>query len=255
MSCRAINIYSIAFLLFSHSILLSVVIIGHRGASGYEPENTLRSFAKAIELGVDMIEFDVHVCASGELVVIHDDTVDATTNGSGLVAEKTLGELQSLDAGKGEHIPTLSEVLDLVHRRVKVDIELKGLGTAGLVAHLIDEYVQHKDWTYDDFFVTSFARDEIEQFCVVCPQVQTSHIIHSLEGNWHEVLDQITTKIFITSSEAITSEIVKYLHGRGMYVYVYTVNEYAELERMQQLSVDGVFSDFPDRVQVIFANT
>ena len=66
-----------------------MVIIGHRGASGYEPENTLRSFAKAIELGVDMIEFDVHVCASGELVIIHDDTVDATTNGSGLVAEKT----------------------------------------------------------------------------------------------------------------------------------------------------------------------
>lgn len=255
MVCRAVSSCAIAFLLFSHSILFSVVIIGHRGASGYEPENTLRSFAKAIELGVDMIEFDVHVCASGELVIIHDDTVDATTNGSGLVAEKTLGELQALDAGAGEHIPTLREVLDLVNRRVKVDIELKGLGTAVLVAYLIDEYVQHNGWAYDDFFVTSFERDELEQFCAVCPQVQVSHIIHSFDGgDWREVLDHVITAIFVICSDEVTSEMVEYLHTRGICLYVYTVNEHAELERMRRLSVDGIFSDFPARARAVFAN-
>lgn len=229
-----------------------MVIIGHRGASGYEPENTLRSFAKAIEQGVDMIEFDVHVCASGELVVIHDDTVDATTNGTGRVAEKTLCDLQILNAGKGEHIPTVREVLDLVNRRVKVDIELKGLDTAHSVAQLVDHYVRYKDWTYDDFFVTSFEYDEFERFGVLCPHVKTSHIIHSFDGNWRKVLDQITTTIFVTCSDEISHEMVEYLHKRGVSVYVYTVNEYVELERMKQLSVDGVFSDFPDRVRQSF---
>jgi len=254
MVCRAVSSYAIAFLFCVHSMLNSVVIIGHRGASGYEPENTLRSFARAIELGVDMIEFDVHVCASGELVVIHDDTVDATTNGSGSVAAKTLSELSALDAGKGEHIPTLCEVLDLVNRRVKVDIELKGLGAAVLVAQCIEDYVQHKGWAYDDFFVTSFERHEIASFHDACAQVQVSHIIHSFDDDWHEVLAHVDTAIFITCSDEVTQGMVEYLHECGICLYVYTVNEYTELERMQQLSVDGIFSDFPDRALIVFEN-
>ncbi len=250
--CRGIISCAIAFLLCSYSILNSVVIIGHRGASGYEPENTLRSFAKAIELGVDMIEFDVHVCASGELVVIHDDTVDATTNGNGSVAEKRLSDLQILDAGKGEHIPTLCEVLDAVNRLVKVDIELKGIGTGVLVAQLIDDYVQYKNWTYDDFFVTSFERDELALFHVACPHVQISHIIHSFDSDWHEVLGHLDTAIFVTCSNEVTQEMVEYLHELGIYLYVYTVNEYVELQRMKEIAVDGIFSDFPDRARTVF---
>lgn len=252
MITKVINYVLTFFLCCSYTMLNSVVIIGHRGASGYEPENTLRSFAKAIELGVDMIEFDVHVCASGELVVIHDDTVDATTNGTGSVAEKTLSELRALDAGSGESIPTLREVLELVNRRVKVDIELKGLGTAVLAAQLIDEYVQHKGWTYDDFFVTSFDHDELALFCAVCPHVQASYMLHSFNGDWRELLAQIDTAIFVTCSDEVTQEMVEFLHERGICVYVYTVNDYAELERMRQLSVDGIFSDFPDRARIVF---
>src|SRR6056297_2287931 len=105
-----------------------VLKIGHRGAMGYEPENTLRSFKKAIELNVDMVELDVYVCSSGELVVIHDDKVDKTTNGKGYVSEKSFDELRKLDAGMGEKIPTLQEVLDLIDKRAKVNIELKGKG-------------------------------------------------------------------------------------------------------------------------------
>jgi len=100
--------------------------IGHRGAMGYEPENTLRSFKKALDLKVDMIELDVYVCKSDELIVIHDDKVDRTTNGQGYVVNKTFEELRTLDAGKNEKIPTLSEVLNLVNRKAKLNIELKG---------------------------------------------------------------------------------------------------------------------------------
>jgi glycerophosphoryl diester phosphodiesterase len=95
-----------------------VLRIGHRGAAGHEPENTLHSFEAAVQLGADMVEFDVHVCGSGELVAIHDETVDRTTDGSGAVARMNLRELKALDAGKGEKIPTLREVFFLLRGRV-----------------------------------------------------------------------------------------------------------------------------------------
>ena len=115
----------------------SFLKIGHRGACGYEPENTLRSFKKALDLGVDTIELDVHKTKDEATVVIHDEKVDKTTNGTGFVADKSLEEIKKLDAGKGEKIPTLEEVLDLVNRKAQVNIELKGEGTARPVADII----------------------------------------------------------------------------------------------------------------------
>lgn len=100
--------------------------IAHRGASGYAPENTLAAFKKALEFDIDVIELDVHLTKDNHLVVIHDKTVNRTTDGKGKVADKTLAELQKLDAGNGEKIPTLQEVLDLVNRKALVSIEIKG---------------------------------------------------------------------------------------------------------------------------------
>jgi len=99
--------------------------IGHRGAMGYQPENTLISFEKAIQLGVDMIEMDVEKCKTGELIIIHDQKVDRTTNGEGYVADFSFEEIKKLDAGNGEKIPTVQEVLNLVKNRVKINLELK----------------------------------------------------------------------------------------------------------------------------------
>ncbi len=106
-----------------------VLRIGHRGAAGHEPENTLLSLNKAVELGCDMTEIDVHVCASGEVVVIHDEEVYRTTNGTGFVSQMSLDALKALDAGKGESIPTLEEVLSALKGRIQLNIELKGEGT------------------------------------------------------------------------------------------------------------------------------
>ncbi|MEM2375782.1 MAG: glycerophosphodiester phosphodiesterase family protein, partial [Candidatus Bathyarchaeia archaeon] len=102
--------------------------VGHRGAKAYEPENTLRSFMKALELGVNAIEFDVRRTRDGELVVIHDAEVDRTTDGKGLVSELTLREIKALSTEKGERIPTLEEALDFLDRKVKILIELKEVG-------------------------------------------------------------------------------------------------------------------------------
>ena len=99
--------------------------IGHRGASGYEPENTLRSFSRAIEMKCSWIELDVHM-ADGHIMVIHDEDLSRTTNGKGKISESKYEYLSKLDAGEGEHIPTLPEVLALVDHRCRINIELKG---------------------------------------------------------------------------------------------------------------------------------
>ena len=114
-----------------------MLIIAHRGASGYEPENTLRSFRKAIGLKSDAIELDVQLTKDNKLVVIHDETVNRTTNGKGKVKDLTLRELRKLDAGKGEKVPTLEEVFNLVKRKVKIHVELKGNNIAKPVNDLI----------------------------------------------------------------------------------------------------------------------
>ena len=161
--------------------------IGHRGAMGYEPENTLLSFKKALDLQVDVIELDVHLCRTKEVVVIHDNKVDRTTNGTGYVTEKTFPELRSLDAGKGQKIPELQEVLDLadpvrkkalsessnrVNKKIKINIELKGRGTAKPVSEIIEKYVRGKGWSYDDFFVSSFNHYELLEFSKLKPEVK-----------------------------------------------------------------------------------
>src|SRR5215471_19656445 len=103
-----------------------VWVVGHRGAMGYCPENTLASFERGLELGADWIELDVHLSRDGELIVIHDETLERTTNGHGLVRERSLSELRALDAGDGQHIPTLPEVLSFARARATVvDIEIK----------------------------------------------------------------------------------------------------------------------------------
>jgi glycerophosphoryl diester phosphodiesterase len=148
------------------------IIIGHRGASGYEPENTLKSFERAIEMGVSMIELDVHVCASGELVVIHDDTVDRTTNGEGAVSEMTWEELRPLDAGNGQRIPQLAQVFNVVDKRVAINIEIKDPKAPLLVAELIATYVKTKQWSYDHFMISSFDHELAVEFHEACPEVK-----------------------------------------------------------------------------------
>lgn len=117
-----------------------MIIVGHRGAAALKPENTLSSFEEALKY-VQAIELDVHVSKTGELVVIHDDTVDRTTNKKGYVKDLTLKELKKLDAGNNEKIPTLNEVLDLINNSAIVNIELKGKETALPVSETIKSYL------------------------------------------------------------------------------------------------------------------
>lgn len=220
-------------------------IIGHRGACGYEPENTLRSFERAIDLGVPMIELDVHVCASGELVVIHDDTVDRTTNGQGAVAQLTWDQLRILDAGKGECIPQLFEVIERVNRRVIINIELKGPGTAAPVAQLIKQYIK-KGWSNDDFVVSSFDHYAVLAFHELCSEVKTGAILEGVPVGHAEFAQRAHAAYAVVYYESATPELVEDAHQRGIQVLVYTVNDVEIARRMQQYGVDGIFTNYPD---------
>ncbi len=225
-----------------------VIKIGHRGAMGYAPENTLKSFKKALELNVDAVELDIYVCKSGELVVIHDDKVDRTTNGKGYVVEKTFEELSALDAGEGEKIPKLSEVLDFIDRKVKVNIELKGVKTAKPVQELIEKYVKNKGWEYDDFLVSSFNHYELKKFRKLNPKIKIGVLISGIPRGFLEFAEMLNVYSINLCFKFINQECVNDAHNHNLKVYVWTVNDSEDIERMKTLGVDGIFSNFPDRL-------
>jgi glycerophosphoryl diester phosphodiesterase len=228
-------------------------IIGHRGAYGYEPENTLASFKKAIELDVDMIELDAYVLAGGELVVMHDDKVDRTTNGTGYVVDFTLEDLRSLDAGNGEKVPLLSEVLDLVNKKMPVNIELKGVGTAEYVARLLHLYKTEKGWSDDLFFVSSFNHVELAEFTRLMPTVQTGALIVGIPLTYAAFAEELGSVSVNLDLEFITPEFVSDAHRRNLKVFAFTVDDERDVKRLRTLGVDGIFSNFPDRARTYLA--
>lgn len=220
---------------------------GHRGASGHEPENTVRSVRKALELGAGGIEVDGYF-ADGRLVVIHDDTLSRTTNGHGPVMKKTFAYLRSLDAGLGERIPTLAEIFDAVNRRAVINVELKGAQTAAPVAALIAEYVNRLSWRYEDFLVSSFDHARIRQVKQLCPQIRIGALISKTPRGLAKSAEALGAWSLHASKRCVTSGLVADAHRRGLKVFVFTVNEPKDIARMRTLGVDGVFSDFPERV-------
>lgn len=220
---------------------------GHRGACGYEPENTLRSVRKALELGANGIEVDVQ-WVEGRLVVIHDDTLDRTTNGSGSVAGNSFAALRSLDAGLGEQIPTLEEVFDLVDRRAVINVELKGPGTAAPVVQIIDQYVRERGWSHENFLVSAFDLGQIQTAKRLLPEIRTGALIKKAPPDLAAFAAELGVWSLHPSKRYAPPELVADAHRRGLRVFVYTINRPSEIAAMSCLGVDGVFTDYPDRV-------
>ncbi len=222
-------------------------IIGHRGASAYAPENTLESFDLAIRQGVDMIELDVHCCASGQLVVIHDETLERTTNGKGLVAEKTLDELKMLNAGNNNQVPTLEEVLELLNRRAKINIEMKGKDVAVLLADLISRYLFEKEWNPNFFIVSSFDHDQLRQFHALLPRVRIGILYEHLPDEFQSLSRDMNAFSINFSVDACSKQKVDIIHKNGVEAWVYTVNKPEVFKKMKAMGVDAVFTNNPDR--------
>lgn len=223
-----------------------MLIIGHRGAKGYAPENTISSFKRAIELGVDMIELDVYVLLTGEVVLMHDHKVDRTTNGKGYVYEQSYDEVRALDAGGGEQVPTLQEVLDFVNRRVVINVELKGPGTAKAVAAIIADYIETKGWQPSNFIVSSFNHHELKEFQSHLPSITIAALMDALPLDYAAFAERLGAKIVSPGHQFVTKEYVDDAHARGMRVNVWTVDDPDEIHRMMRMGIDGIFTNVPD---------
>jgi len=217
--------------------------IGHRGARAYEPENTLSSFRKAIELGANAVELDVRKTKDGKLVVIHNADVNKTTNGEGAVNELTLEQIQKLVTDKNEHIPTLDDVLDSVGKRVKILIEIKEVGTEKQILDLI----QQKGLT-DNVIIVSFHEDALKKVRELNSEVETGLIYVRHKNPIQTALD-LKAKYLLSLYSFTHSANVKKAHENGLKMIVWTINKKEEVEEYKKKGVDGIASDRPDILQ------
>ncbi len=216
--------------------------IGHRGASGYEPENTLIAFQKAIDLNVDGIELDVHLSSDGELIVIHDETIDRTTNGKGFVNKLTALELKKYG------IPTLIEVLDLVNQKCFINIELKGIGTAKPVNDLINHYISDKKWELNDFLISSFDWNILEKVQLLNSKIRIGILTEESIDEALAFAKKIKAFSIHPDYILLSKEHVALMQENGFEVFPWTVNSAEAIQKIKTYNVNGIISDFPDRL-------
>lgn len=220
----------------------SILKIGHRGAKGYEPENTLISFEKAIDLKVDGIELDVHLSSDGILMVIHDETIDRTTNGKGFVNQFTALELKKYG------IPTLTEVLDLASQKCFINIELKGIGTAKSIVDLVERYILDKNWNYTDFLVSSFDWKMLEEVQMLNPKIRIGVLTEESVEEALAFAKKIKAFSIHPYYSLLSKENVALVQEKGFEVYIWTVNSKDDIQKIKSFNVNGIISDFPDRI-------
>ena len=222
------------------------ICLAHRGASGYEPENTLRSFSKALELGARWIEFDLRI-VEDELVVFHDRTLSRRAGVPGVVEKQKLSVLRTLDVGKGEKIPFFSEALSLIKGKARAQIELKGPGTGEKTAHYLNNLIS-MGWAPDTFLVSSFDHEEILDFIKHAPTIPVALLLYGYPLHTSPMAQAIQAYSIHLHLDTVTQKRIGILHEAGFKVFVYTVNDPSDIAVMRRIGVDGVFSDFPDRV-------
>jgi len=224
----------------------NLLCIGHRGAMGHAPENTLASIRKALEFGVPCVEIDVYTVDS-QLVVFHDSRLERTTNGTGYLLEQKFTDLRSLDAGNGEKIPTLKEVFEAIHLKAGVNIELKGPGTARPVAEFISE-MRDVGWNDDLILISSFDHRELVQVRRLDPRIKLGAMMVGLPVDDAAFAASLGAYSVHLSLEFIDRKFVDDAHSRGLRVFVFTVNHPEDIKKMSELGVDGVFTNYPERV-------
>lgn len=223
------------------------VCIAHRGASGTEPENTLRAFDRALKQGATWLELDLHH-VHGRLLVIHDECVDRTTSGEGRLAALSLEDLRSLDAGRGEKIPFLEEVIELIGGRARLNLELKSTDALAPTLELIQAAVASGVWKPERFLLSAVDWDILARARELEPAIPLAPLAG--KGAGAEVLEageRLGAEAVHVSRWSARSRFVGSAHARGLSVRVYPINRQWEFELMVRLNVDGIFTDFPAR--------
>jgi len=233
-----------------------MLTIAHRGASGCRPENTLASFARAAELGADMCELDVHLARDGVAVVIHDDTVDRTTNGRGRVAAMSFDELRRLDAGcrfgdgrfAGEMIPSLEEVFAATRGRCGLNVELKAPGAERIVAPMMRRFD-----ALNDSIVSSFDWDSLARLRAIDSAIQVGFLADKNPRRMFDAAAAARAYALCPEFKLATAEFCAEAHRRGLAIYAWTVDDEAAMKTLTAAGVDGIMTNFPGRMRRLMA--
>lgn len=247
-----------------------MLVIAHRGGAGLWPENTMYAFTRAVALGVDVLEMDIHATADGVMVVIHDPTVERTTNGTGAISGMTFAELKTLDAGyrwtpdggatfplrgQGITIPALSEVI-AAFPEVRFNIEPKQ-AEPSLAAPLCQMLREHQ--VTERVMVGAFKAVVLDEFRRACPEVATSASTSEvsaflalstagLEGSSNAAHQALQVPEYSAGIRLLTPAFIEAAHRRDLEVHAWTINEKSSMERLLDSGIDGIITDYPDRL-------
>ena len=227
-----------------------VDVTGHRGAGFLEPENTLRSIRRAVELGVDQVEIDVHLTKDKKIIVIHDDTLDRTTDGHGLVHDCTLAELKKLDAGKGERLPTLQEIFDTIKGKATLQIEIKDLE---IVKRLVKEIEENS--MVGDVIVTSFDHPTVKRVKEINPRIETGVLFVCRPINVVQLAVAARADAVHPNLSYVDRLLVSEAHKSNLKVRVWNADNEEQITRMLGLGVDAIGSNRPDLVLKLLNRT
>ncbi len=231
-----------------------IEVTGHRGAAAVEPENTLRGFHYALSLGVNYVELDVHLSKDDELIVMHDAAVDRTTNGSGQIADMTLAEIKRLDAGQGESVPTLHEVVATFQAawakgsQTRLKIELKGPNTAQPTVACVQHY-----GIEDRVVLSSFDAERVAEAKKLLPQAACAFISSKLDPDPLKIALRIGAGAVNLQHKSATREMVERAHAAGLQVCVWTIDEAKLMKAAIDLGVDGICSNKPQLLLEVLA--
>ncbi|MCH7374646.1 glycerophosphodiester phosphodiesterase [Aeromonas sp. MR19] len=221
-------------------------IIAHRGASGLAPENTLKAIRLALTLGAQAIEIDVQR-ADGELWVFHDRRLERCTDGSGVLTAQSRAYLAGLDAGEGEPIPTLWQVMEAIAGKAELHIELKGAQTADEVARLTRRAEAELGFTPAHWVVSSFHHPELARFAALRPEIRLGALTATIPLTLAAFAAELGAWSLNCDLDFVEAALVMDAHRRGLKVLVYTVDHTADLAALAAMGVDGIFTNRPDR--------
>ena len=220
-----------------------VNIVGHRGAAAYEPENTLRGFQRGLEMGVAGMELDVQLTQDGRLAVIHDATVDRTTNGRGRVRDFTLASLQKLDAGKGEHIPGLEEVVDLVRGRAYLLVELKQPEAAPALLRFCQDRR-----LFEDVRVISFWHPAVKALKEQEPRLQTGVLMVGCPADPGGLARAALADALVLNYQYVNRELVAAARRQGLKVSVWNIDAPEILKPYLDMNLDAICTNRPGEI-------
>jgi glycerophosphoryl diester phosphodiesterase len=232
-----------------------ILVIAHRGASNLAPENTLKAFMKAIELGADCIEFDVHQSKDGEIVIIHDANTFRTTGHLGLIKDMTLEEIKKLNCGDGEQIPTLEELINLARGKISLNCEIKAKGMTQKIVEILSE----TDF-FESMIISSFNHNELLKIKNLEPKVKIAALNPTRTGwiiNWFSrknVIKTASKNNFYAINPLyliVNQKFINNAHENDLKVFPWTVDSASSIESLIKMGVDGIISNDVSRVQFV----